>query len=197
MMTGEQDSMDASDFMQALSLGVSDFKCVITEDRCYVDKTLFIRDFLINHSTANFFLRPRRFGKTLLQSTLKYFFEDTHNEEKNAENRKLFTGTKIMDAGNKFTSWMTSRPVIALSLKSVNGDTFGQAYSRLEDSLSVEFIRHKPYLLTKLTEESALGRLNRICDMKAADTDITGSLLSLTRWLTEVSGKRPVLLIDN
>ena len=74
-----------------LPVGVDNFERIITEDYYYVDKTLFIKEILDLKGTANLFTRPRRFGKTLNLSMLRYFFEDTGCEERNAENREYRT----------------------------------------------------------------------------------------------------------
>ncbi len=73
-----------------LPIGTDDFKKLISEGYYYIDKTLFIKELLDKKGEANLFTRPRRFGKTLNMSMLRYFFEDTGKEESNAENKKLF-----------------------------------------------------------------------------------------------------------
>ena len=72
--------------MKRLAIGVDDFKEIIKENFYYIDKTKFIEDILEDASNVKLFTRPRRFGKTLNMTTLKYFF-DVRNAE---ENRKLF-----------------------------------------------------------------------------------------------------------
>ena len=73
-----------------LPIGVENFEDMIKSEYYYVDKTLFIKELLDLKGKVNLFTRPRRFGKTLNLSMLRYFFEDTGDEEKNAQNRKLF-----------------------------------------------------------------------------------------------------------
>lgn len=58
-----------------LPVGIENFERIRTEDFYYVDKTGLIRDLLQNMAYVNLFTRPRRFGKTLNMSMLKYFFE--------------------------------------------------------------------------------------------------------------------------
>lgn len=58
-----------------LPIGVDDFKKLITSGYYYVDKTLFIKELLDKKGDVNLFTRPRRFGKTLNMSMLRYFFE--------------------------------------------------------------------------------------------------------------------------
>ena len=73
-----------------LPIGVDDFREIIIKNYYYVDKTLFIKELLDKKGKVNLFTRPRRFGKTLSLSTLRYFFENTGEEEKNKKNRELF-----------------------------------------------------------------------------------------------------------
>lgn len=68
------------------------------------------------------FTRPRRFGKTLNLSMLRYFFEDTGDADRNAENKALFDGLQIMDAGKVYTGRMEQYPVICQTLKSSKQD---------------------------------------------------------------------------
>ena len=76
---------------KSIGIGIENFKKVINENCYYVDKTKYIEDILKDKSEIKLFTRPRRFGKTLNMSTLKYFF-DIHNKD---ENRKLFSGLDI------------------------------------------------------------------------------------------------------
>lgn len=86
-----------------LPIGVDNFEKMIREGYYYIDKTMFIKELLDLKGEADLFTRPRRFGKTLNLSMLRYFFEDTGDEKKNAQNRGLFQGMKIMAAGKKLS----------------------------------------------------------------------------------------------
>ena len=77
--------------MKKIPIGVENFKEIISNDFYYIDKTKSIEDILNDGSKVKLFTRPRRFGKTLNMSTLKYFF-DIQNAD---ENRKLFNGLDI------------------------------------------------------------------------------------------------------
>ena len=101
-----------------LPVGVDNFEKIITEGYCYVDKTMMIKELLDLKGEVNLFTRPRRFGKTLNLSMLRYFFEDTGDAGKNVRNKELFRNLKIMDAGEKYTGQMGMYPVINLTLKS-------------------------------------------------------------------------------
>ena len=77
--------------MKRLAIGLSDFKHLIEEDFYYFDKTKFIEEVIKDGSQVKLFARPRRFGKTLNMSMLKYFFDIKNREE----NKKIFKGLYI------------------------------------------------------------------------------------------------------
>ena len=74
-----------------IPVGIDDFKEMTAKNYYYIDKTLFIQDVLIKAGKVKLFTRPRRFGKTLNMSMLKYFFDIQNSEI----NRKLFDGLAI------------------------------------------------------------------------------------------------------
>lgn len=73
-----------------LPIGVENFADMVKNDYYYVDKTIFMKELLDLKGKVNLFIRPRRFGKTLNLSMLRYFFEDTGDINRNEENKKLF-----------------------------------------------------------------------------------------------------------
>lgn len=101
-----------------LPIGVDNFEKLITKGYYYVDKTLLIKELIDRKGEVNLFTRPRRFGKTLNMSMLRYFFGNGETDH-----AQLFKGTRIMAAGEKYLSEMGRYPVIALSLKSMKQDT--------------------------------------------------------------------------
>ena len=99
--------------MKKIPIGVDDFKKLIENNAYYIDKTKFIADILNDAAEVKLFTRPRRFGKTLNMSTLKYFF-DIQNKD---ENRKLFNGLDIEKS--QYTSEQGKYPVIFISMKGI------------------------------------------------------------------------------
>ena len=93
-----------------LPVGIEDF-AELRQGYYFIDKTLFIKDLLDMKGKVNLFTRPRRFGKTLNMSMLRYFFEISATQD-------LFQGLKIMDAGKTYLTHMGKYPVISLTLKS-------------------------------------------------------------------------------
>ena len=112
--------------MKKIPIGVEDFKEIIRDNFYYIDKTQHIEEILNDGSKVKLFTRPRRFGKTLNMSTLKYFF-DMKNAE---ENRQLFKGLNIEKSS--YISEQGQYPVIFISLKGVKTNTWEEYLSKLK-----------------------------------------------------------------
>ena len=95
-----------------LPIGISDYKLLVSEDYYYVDKTDFIRQIVEEGSLITLLPRPRRFGKTLNLSTLRYFFEKTEGNIY----RPLFKG-KSIESWKDFDKYQGKYPVILITLK--------------------------------------------------------------------------------
>ena len=100
-----------------LPIGIEDFKKLRENNFYYVDKSLLIKELLDNRSEVSLFMRPRRFGKTLSLSMLRYYFERVPESGTNADKVNLFKGLKIMEAGENYTKHKGRYPVVNLSLK--------------------------------------------------------------------------------
>ncbi len=179
-----------------------DFKDNIQDGKRYVDKTKLLVPLLRRDHETTFFLRPRRFGKTLTLSMIRYFVEDTGDPVLNEENRRLFDGLKIMQAGEYYTSQMTSYPVLSLTFQTMEGDNFKEAFQELTD-LVQRLYDDKSYLLSSEKLSSLDKRFfRRILDevdetgKKVSRTDYKNALKRLTEFLRKDSGKRAVVLID-
>ena len=180
---------------KTLPIGYEDFGEIISNNFYYVDKTLFIKELLDKKGKANLFTRPRRFGKTLNMSMLRYFFEDTGKEERNAENKKLFDGLEIMSAGEKYLSHMQKYPVISLSLKSAKQPTWELAYESLKEAIGNEFQRHNG-ILPQLQIDTDREKFNRLQKQKGESGDYITALAFLSKCLHESYGKTVIILID-
>ena len=111
--------------MKKLPIGISDYKKVISEDYYFVDKTLLIQEIISASSAVTLICRPRRFGKTLNLSMLKYFFEKTK-----ISNAHLFADKKIWQ-NEDARSEQGKYPVIFISFKDVKGDNWESAYESI------------------------------------------------------------------
>ncbi|MCM1024999.1 MAG: ATP-binding protein [Roseburia sp.] len=182
--------------MKALPIGVEDFQDILESGYYYVDKTLFIKELLDLKGKVNLFTRPRRFGKTLNMSMLRYFFEDTGDAEENAQNRELFQGLKIMEAGEAYTGHMGSYPVISLTLKSAKQRSFESAYGKMKDEIISEYQRHNYVLRSDGINMEKKRRFQEIAAGAAEQDDYSGSLKFLSECLYKATGKKAVILID-
>ncbi|MCM1258991.1 MAG: ATP-binding protein [Roseburia sp.] len=181
---------------KALPVGVENFGDLVRTGYYYVDKTLFIKELLDLKGKVNLFTRPRRFGKTLNLSMLRYFFEDTGDTEKNVQNSELFKGLKIMEAGEQYTSQMSMYPLVSLTLKSAKQPVFPSAYNKLKNELAEEFQRHQYVLESDQISDKDKKLFQKITDGQAEYDDYTGSLKFLSKCLYQATGRNTVILID-
>ncbi len=183
---------------KALPVGVENFEDLVKSEYYYVDKTMFIKEMLDLKGKVNLFTRPRRFGKTLNLSMLRYFFEDTGDKVKNEQNKELFRGMKITNAGEKYTEKMGVYPVINLTLKSAKQEDFENAYYTMQVEIASEFDRHRSVIETgreKLTQKE-YEQYIRIADEEADEKQVRGSLKLFSRCMYKITGKNTVVLID-
>ena len=175
-----------------LPVGIDDFEKIVTGDYFYVDKTLFIKELLDMKGEVNLFTRPRRFGKTLNMSMLRYFFEE--NPEKAS---RIFQGLDIMKAGEKYLDHMGKYPVIMISLKSMKQPSYELAFEMLKKVLKGEFQRHWQLVSDsgRLTEADQ-KRYLRLRDLEGTEADYADGLKFLSECLYRCTGKKNVILID-
>ena len=171
---------------------ISDFKRII--QNCYfVDKSRFIAS-ILDHPGINVTLitRPRRFGKTIILSMLKYFF----TIDNAFENRTLFNDLEIERLGDKYMDRQGKSPVIFMSLKNINTDNFDDFIENLASLVATTY-KNYDYLLdsqnlTTDDKEYFLKIKKRISNK----TDLKNSLFSLTYFLAKHHNIYPILLID-
>ncbi|WP_338948578.1 AAA family ATPase [Fusobacterium nucleatum] len=174
--------------MKKLPIGLSDFKKLIEGNYYYFDKTNFIDEIIKDGSEVKLFTRPRRFGKTLNMSMLKYFFDIKEAEE----NRKLFKDLYIEKTEN--FKEQGQYPVIFLSLKDLKADNWESMANYLKVLISNLCLENK-YLLKNL--DSFDKDLFESYINKNAKTESLKDILKfLTRILYEKYNKKVVVLID-
>ena len=183
--------------MRPLPIGIDDFKKLRENNFCYVDKSLFIQELLDNRSEVSVFMRPRRFGKTLGLSMLKYYFEKEFDPDGNEiDNKKLFDGLNILDTGEKYTKYMGQYPVISLSLKCAKQPDFQTAYECLVDEIAQEFDRHSYILLNSNLNSSEKNQFREMIEKKGPDSVWAKALSFLSRCLKKVYRKNVIILLD-
>ena len=174
--------------MKRLAIGVSDFKKIIEGDFYYFDKTKFIEEVINDGSEVKLFTRPRRFGKTLNMSMLKYFF-DIENKE---ENKEIFKDLYI-ETTEAFKE-QGQYPVIFLSLKDLKASTWEEMEEKITVILS-ELFSEYGYLVNELVESDS-DKFKKIINENANLSNLGRSLKFLTKILYEKYNKKVVVLID-
>ena len=177
--------------MKGIGIGESDFKSLILKDNYYIDKTMYIKDIIDNQSKVILVTRPRRFGKTLNMSMLKYFFDI-----KQKDSKELFKGLKIMNQDEKYTSKFGAYPVIYLTLKDAGLVNYEYMIMQMKTIMMDMFYEHR-YVLD--SDEIPTGEKNiftRILNAEATDIDLINSLKVLSKMLYIYYDKPVIVLID-
>lgn len=181
---------------KVLPIGIDDFKELITQDYYYVDKTMLIKELLDKRGKANLFTRPRRFGKTLNLSMLRYFFEDTSFLPEKQNYEELFDGLAIMQAGESYLRHMGKYPVIFISLKSAKQKNFEEAFVCLKEIIAKEYVKYEYIINQRLTNQADLQKYGRIRNQQAERAEYLTCLAFLSDCLYQATGRRSILLID-
>ena len=172
-----------------LPVGIEDFKELREENFYYIDKTGLIRDLLNSWGKVNLFTRPRRFGKTLNMSMLKNFLEI-------GADKALFDGLAIAEETELCETYMGKFPVVFLSLKSVEGLTFEDAYEMLRRVLRSEMLRLSFLAESDRISEKEKYSFRRFLDEQDTREDVQDSLKMLSGLLYGYYGRKVILLID-
>jgi hypothetical protein len=173
--------------MRPIAIGVSDFRNIIANNCFYVDKTKFIEELVNDMTAVHLITRPRRFGKTLNLSMLKYFYDI----EKNTENRKLFDGLYI--SNSLAMSEQGKYPVIFLSFKDVKADSSLEMMENIAILMKNLYDKFE-YIREKLNQ-SNLMEFDEIW-LKKDNANLRGALLNLCSYLKEYYNQDVILLID-
>lgn len=190
--------LEASVMKKALPIGVENFEDMVNSGYYYVDKTLLIKELLDLKGKVNLFTRPRRFGKTLNLSMIRYFFEDTGDVKRNERNKTLFQGMKIVEAGEYYTGQMGMYPVFELTLQSAKQEDYDVAYYMIQNAVSSEFERHRGIIETRKEALSLreYEQYTAIAEGKAEEKTVRNALRLFCQCMYKVTGKNTVILID-
>jgi hypothetical protein len=173
-----------------IPLGIADFKKIIHDEYYYIDKSLFIKDIVCDGAEVILFPRPRRFGKTLNMSMLKYFFEKTEED-----NRYLFKELNIqkhkdiMDKQGKY-------PVIYLTFKDVKSSSYAVDYNKVKELIAEEYRRHKYLLEGDTLDEGEKEFFKDILNCTTNAARIELSLKYLSKFMQRYYKEKCIILID-
>lgn len=169
------------------SIGNDDFAKLITKNCTYIDKTLWIKEIISDDTEVLLFTRPRRFGKTINMSTLRYFLDNRADYSALFNNLKITQHPDIMAHQGKY-------PVIFITLKNIKKETYDSAIKTLALLLQDLFASYKVIYSSLSPEQQTL--FNRLLHAKASDEELANSLLFLSQILEQTYGHKVWILID-
>ena len=171
-----------------ISFGTSDFREIVGNHNFFVDKSLFIKELLEENIKVILIPRPRRFGKSLNFSMLKYFFDIKE------ESRELFEGLKISEE-KECMEHMNKYPVLSITFKDVFGDSWPEVEGEINLRISEIYSKYKKEVWEVLTEEEK--KVYKQLESKTAERrEVKNSIKKLTEILHRKYGKEIILLID-
>ena len=176
---------------EGIGIGESDFKSLRLRKNYFIDKTMYIKNIINNQSKVVLVTRPRRFGKTLNMSMLRYFFDCNVKEGK-----KLFEGLKIMEQEEKYTSKLGAYPCIYLTLKDVSDVSYENMLLDLKTAI-LEMYREHMYLLD--SDKIYPFEKEKIMDIlytREDETALKTSIKELSGYLYRHFEKPVMLFID-
>ena len=177
--------------MNGIGIGQSDFKILRIKNNYYIDKTKYIKDVIDNESSVLLITRPRRFGKTLNMSMLRYYFDCTKKDSK-----ELFKGLKIMEQEEKYTSKLGYYPCIYLTLKDAGLQSYELMIMQLR-TLLMDIYYENRYLLEEA--EMAPGErntFNKILLAEANEIEIINGIKMLSKIMSNYHNKPVMLFLD-
>ena len=172
---------------KGIAIGESDFKSIIERNDYYFDKTSWIEELIKDSARIKLFTRPRRFGKTLNMTTLKYFFSMRNAEE----NRKLFEGLAI--SKSEYFKHQGQYPLLFLSLKDVKQSSWKSCFEAMRGIVRDLYLDFR--IVRESLDEIKLEDYNRILSSKDVE-DYKKSLRFLCECIYKHYNKKPILLID-
>ena len=172
---------------KGIATGESDFRNLIEKNDFYIDKTQWIEELIKDSARVKLFTRPRRFGKTLNMTTLKYFFSMKNAEE----NRKLFDGLAISKSG--YFKHQGQYPLLFLSLKDVKQSSWKSCFESMRGIVRDLYLDFG--IVRESLDEIKLEDYNKILLSKDVE-DYKKSLRFLCECIYKHYGKKAVLLID-
>ncbi len=178
---------------RTLPIGDDQFRSVREKHAYYVDKSLFIKEFLEKQDTAALITRPRRFGKTLNMTMLREFLDITR------DSRELFGGLKIMET--EYAQEINSRPVVYFTFKDCAGKNQEELMQSLWNSIFQEYRRYYGIFEGKVDKRDLYyiqfyQTLQEGLDKNLSRIDLSFSIQYLVTAVWRFFGKEAVLFID-
>lgn len=172
-----------------LPIGIENFEDMIKENYYYVDKTGLIKQLLNEHGLVNLFTRPRRFGKSLNMSMLKYFFEIGNDQA-------IFEGLEISKDKELCDQYQGKFPVISVSLKGAKAGNYEDAKAMMKYIMAAESRRLYDRMSGDKLSEKQKEQMKSLMSDNMKDTELMTALWILSSILKEYYGKKVIILID-
>lgn len=177
--------------MKRQPIGVDDFKHIVDNDLFFVDKTLFIKDIIDNGSQVILITRPRRFGKTLNMSLLRYFFEIT-----DSDTSYLFKEYRIWAQGEEYKQEQGKYPVINITFKGIKTNSWETNFDLIKKNIKSEFQKHDYLLASDALSVSEKKDIETILMDEGGISDYIKSLEILSKFLYIHHGQKTIILLD-
>ena len=175
--------------MKKIALGQSDFKTIIEDDRYFVDKTLLIKEFLEDSSQIILIPRPRRFGKTLNLSMIRYFVE------KSNEDRRYLFNNLLIEKEEDIMKKQGIYPTIYLTFKDEKHNDFNKFIDSIRSHLSAVYNDFK-YIYNSIDSDYEKEIFKKILLGKGSEGDMEKALMKLSKYLYNYHGEKVIVLID-
>lgn len=172
-----------------LPIGIENFEDMIKENYYYVDKTGLLKQLLNEHGLVNLFTRPRRFGKSLNMSMLKYFFEIGNDQA-------IFEGLEISKDKELCDQYQGKFPVISVSLKGAKAGNYEDAKDMMKYIMAAESRRLYDKMSEDKLSEKQKEQMKSLMSDNMKDTELMTALWILSSILKEYYGKKVLILID-
>ena len=174
-----------------ISVGKSDFADLRKDNAYYVDKTEILYELVKNtNNMVTLFTRPRRFGKTLMMSMMENFFSIRK------DSKEIFDGLNIARHEEFCKDWMNQYPVLFISFKDAESETFEVAYAKLMTVIADLCKANSEISNHNTIDKDDQEVFARLKAQKGTESDVQNSLKTLMRMLNAVYGKKVILLID-
>ena len=183
--------MNNMEEVTGIGIGISDFRNLRERKNYFIDKTMFIKDIIDDQSGVTLITRPRRFGKTLNMSMLRYYFDCT---KKNTA--ELFEGLKIMQQEEKYTSKQGAYPCIYLTLKDVTDKSFSNMILDFKTAILEMYREHRYLLDSDKIYEDEKARIMDILYTREDENVLKSSVRELSGYLYRHFEKPVIILID-
>ena len=177
--------------MQGIGIGESDFKGLRIRNNYYIDKTMYIKDIIDNESRVILVTRPRRFGKTLNMSMLRYYFDI-----KQKDSKELFKGLKILEQEEKYTSKLGYYPVIYLTLKDVQDRNYENMLLDMKTAMLNMYKEHRYLLDSDKIYPEEKARITDILYAREDENILKNSVRDLSEYLNRYYERPVILLVD-